>query len=114
MRHFPANTRLWRLTVTCPLLMRYRFLDLEWIQHPISAYASLRMSVDMPLACCRPPIDWLVMHLTVVQKHTLESVTVSPFFLPRVQSALDNLGHCRKQIWEALHPYAGTIDNPDY
>ena len=60
------------------------------------------------------PIDWLVMHLTVVQKHTLESVTVSPFFLPRVKSTLDNLGHCRKQIWEALRPYAGTIDNADY
>ena len=60
------------------------------------------------------PIDWLVMHLTVVQKHTLESVTVSPLFLPRVKNALDNLGHRRKQIWEALRPYAGTLDNADY
>lgn len=60
------------------------------------------------------PIDLLIVHLTVVQKHTLESVTVSPFFLPRVKCDLDNLGHCRKQIWEDLRPYKRIVDHADY
>ncbi|RDH26251.1 hypothetical protein BDQ94DRAFT_164641 [Aspergillus welwitschiae] len=47
-------------------------------------------------------------------KNTLESVTVSPFFLPRVKCDLDNLGHCRKQIWEVLRPYKRIVDHADY
>ncbi|PYH63971.1 uncharacterized protein BO88DRAFT_429986 [Aspergillus vadensis CBS 113365] len=46
------------------------------------------------------PIDWLEIHLTVIHKYTFKSVTISPFFLPRVECTLGNLKQFRNQIWE--------------
>ncbi|RDH26509.1 hypothetical protein BDQ94DRAFT_177494 [Aspergillus welwitschiae] len=77
------------------------------LTHPKDAF---RHTSVMLLA----PIDWLVMHLTVVHKHTSKSVTVSPLFLSRVKCALVNLGHYRKQIWEVIRPYMRTIDHADH
>ncbi|OJZ88831.1 hypothetical protein ASPFODRAFT_554636 [Aspergillus luchuensis CBS 106.47] len=94
--------------------MRSRFLDLEWIQHPISAYA--------PRGClsaclCHAVIPRRLVKkapCAVVHKYTFESVSISPFFLPRVECTLGNRRRLRNQIWEVIRPYMRNIDHADH
>lgn len=59
-------------------------------------------------------IDWLEIHLSVMHGYTGEPVAVSPFFLPRVEQLLGNLGRCRRQILEAMNQYTESMSGAEF
>jgi hypothetical protein len=71
----------------------------------VFSYASATLSAQL---------DWLEIRSSVIDRYTGESVAVLPFFLPRNECVLGNLGRCRQQIREAMLPYMRSAISADY
>lgn len=59
-------------------------------------------------------IDWLEIQFSVTHKYTGEAVTILPFFLPRRESILGDLGRCRAQVIDTMRRFTRSKCAADF